>query len=82
MFDPGWKGFRTRGPEDAGTLDGGNDPLGVIHKYGPTIHPFPSLLVIPLQGKWWLVRSWWDITLPSPVNLGEMEIEAETFCIC
>lgn len=35
MMDPGWlSGSRTqRGPEDEGTYDGGNDPVGVIRRY-------------------------------------------------
>ena len=34
MMDPGWlSGSRTqRGPEDEGTYDGGNDPVGVIRR--------------------------------------------------
>ena len=41
MFDPGWKGPCARGPEDAGTLDGGADPSGVIHRLSappPILH--------------------------------------------
>lgn len=30
MFDPGWRGYRARGPEDAGTADGGADSTGLI----------------------------------------------------
>lgn len=33
MFDPGFKGPRTRGAEDAGTADQGNDPGGIIERY-------------------------------------------------
>ena len=32
MFDPSWKSPRSRGPEDAGTLDGGGDPVGMMQK--------------------------------------------------
>ncbi|KAK9864797.1 hypothetical protein WJX84_005872 [Apatococcus fuscideae] len=33
MFDPGWRGERVRGPEDAGTVDLGNDPAGILERY-------------------------------------------------
>ena len=35
MMDPGWlSGSRSqRGPEDQGTFDGGNDPVGVVRRY-------------------------------------------------
>ena len=34
MMDPGWLADRTqRGPEDQGTRDGGNDPVGVVKRY-------------------------------------------------
>ena len=35
MMDPGWlSGSRSqRGPEDHGTFDGGNDPVGVVRRY-------------------------------------------------
>ena len=35
MMDPGWlSGVRSqRGPEDQGTYDGGNDPVGVVKRY-------------------------------------------------
>lgn len=33
MMDPGWLAGRTqRGPEDQGTWDGGNDPVGVVKR--------------------------------------------------
>ncbi len=33
MMDPGWLAGRTqRGPEDQGTQDGGNDPVGVVKR--------------------------------------------------
>lgn len=32
MFDPGWRGYRTRGPEDAGTADAGADSTGLISR--------------------------------------------------
>ena len=33
MMDPGWLAGRTqRGPEDQGTKDGGNDPVGVVKR--------------------------------------------------
>ena len=35
MMDPGWLADRTqRGPEDQGTRDGGNDPVGVVKRCG------------------------------------------------
>lgn len=35
MMDPGWlSGSRSqRGPEDQGTFDGGNDPVGMVRRY-------------------------------------------------
>lgn len=39
MFDLGFKGPRTRGPEDTGTLDQGADPLGVIERWVHSSYP-------------------------------------------
>ena len=35
MFDPGWKGYQTKGPEDWNfdVFDKGNDPEGVLQRY-------------------------------------------------
>ena len=34
MMDPGFLSGRSqRGPEDQGTWDGGNDPVGIVHRY-------------------------------------------------
>ena len=35
MFDPGWKGYQTKGPEDWNfdVFDKGNDPEGVLERY-------------------------------------------------
>ena len=37
MFDPGWKGYQTKGPEDWNfdVFDKGNDPEGVLQRYMP-----------------------------------------------
>ena len=34
MFDPGWKGYQTKGPEDWNfdVFDKGNDPEGVLQR--------------------------------------------------
>ncbi len=32
LFDPGWHGEQPKGPEDAGTVDLGNDPIGVLDR--------------------------------------------------
>ena len=32
LFDPGWHGEQPKGPEDAGTVDLGNDPVGVLDR--------------------------------------------------
>ena len=34
MFDPGWKGYQAKGPEDWNfdVFDKGNDPEGVLHR--------------------------------------------------
>ena len=34
LFDPGWRGEQTKGPEDWGVADLGNDPMGIIDRYG------------------------------------------------
>ena len=33
LFDPGWRGEQTKGPEDWGVADLGNDPMGIIDRY-------------------------------------------------
>ena len=35
LFDPGWIGEQTKGPEDSewGVVDLGNDPIGVANRY-------------------------------------------------
>lgn len=35
LFDPGWRGEQTKGPEDSewGVVDLGNDPIGVADRY-------------------------------------------------
>lgn len=39
MMDPGWLADRTqRGPEDQGTRDGGNDPVGVVKRFQQALH--------------------------------------------
>ena len=35
MFDPGFRGRRVRGKEDAGTADAGSDPIGVLDRWFP-----------------------------------------------
>lgn len=32
LFDPGWRGEQTKGPEDWGVADLGNDPMGIIDR--------------------------------------------------
>ena len=32
LFDPGWRGEQTKGSEDWGTADFGNDPMGIIDR--------------------------------------------------
>ena len=32
LFDPGWRGEQTKGPEDWGVVDLGNDPMGIIDR--------------------------------------------------
>ena len=41
LFDPGWRGEQTKGPEDSewGVVDLGNDPIGVADRY---VLPFAS----------------------------------------
>lgn len=34
LFDPGWRGEQTKGPEDWGVADLGNDPMGIIDRCG------------------------------------------------
>lgn len=38
MFDPGWKGYQTKGPEDWNfdVFDKGNDPEGVLQRFPST----------------------------------------------
>lgn len=38
MFDPGWKGYQAKGPEDWNfdVFDKGNDPEGVLQRCPPT----------------------------------------------
>lgn len=40
MFDPGWKGYQTKGPEDWNfdVFDKGNDPEGVLQRCVPLPH--------------------------------------------
>lgn len=35
LFDPGWRGEQTKGPEDSewGVVDLGNDPTAIVDKY-------------------------------------------------
>ena len=32
LFDPGWRGEQSKGPEDWGVADLGNDPMGVVDR--------------------------------------------------
>lgn len=34
LFDPGWRGEQSKGPEDWGVADFGNDPMGVVDRCG------------------------------------------------
>ena len=38
LFDPGWRGEQTKGPEDWGVADLGNDPMGIIDRCGLSGH--------------------------------------------
>ncbi|DBB15395.1 TPA: hypothetical protein ACH3X3_003627 [Trebouxia sp. C0006] len=40
MFDPGWKGYQTKGPEDWNfdVFDKGNDPEGVLQRLQTAVH--------------------------------------------
>lgn len=59
-FDPGWRGGRARGAEDAFTSDTGADPTGVIARYVAPDSALcaaggqaPRCAALPLVARWW-----------------------------
>lgn len=55
LFDPGWRGEQTKGPEDTewGVVDLGNDPIGVADRYVP---PFASSCIFLMSYSLMLLR--------------------------
>ncbi|KAL0032673.1 hypothetical protein WJX79_002223 [Trebouxia sp. C0005] len=72
MMDPGWLAGRTqRGPEDQGTRDGGNDPVGVVKRFQQALHggvdedtreQLDHILTVHFRGRYAAV----DVTTLSP----------------
>lgn len=56
MFDPGWKGYQAKGPEDWNfdVFDKGNDPEGVLQRWAPPC--FTYHLCIQLHGSCLVIR--------------------------
>ncbi|KAL3136186.1 hypothetical protein ABBQ32_007200 [Trebouxia sp. C0010 RCD-2024] len=85
MMDPGWlSGSRTqRGPEDEGTYDGGNDPVGVIRRFqqaldgdvdDQTCEQLDNVLTVHFRGRYAAV----DVTSLSP-ELANQSIGTNNF---